>query len=322
MQIKRAAVASAIISTVFAKNILLTNDDSSFATNIHAAYRELANEGHNVIMVAPASQRSGWGGRFVIPNGNKLETDTEFGAFKAGDNAWGSLDNDPQMWYFNGTPAACVAFGLDYVIPNHFNNLTVDLVVGGPNEGTNLGPRDFVISGTIGSAYYAVERGIPAIAFSGSNGTNSYYKESLNDDATQSPTIYAKQVVKLVQALFEKQGDGARTLPLSVGLNVNFPVAGTDMQSDCMEPAYVHTRMTGSKEAVYALDFSEDTESFRSYRMVTEAVGNCVNGDCTLAGETDIVGSGCYSTISAFSIDADLPEELGAETAVLFQALL
>lgn len=62
--------------------------------------------------------------------------------------------------YFNGTPAATVAFGLDIVAPMHFGNKTIDLVVTGPNEGSNLGPFLYTLSGTLGAAYAAVYRGV------------------------------------------------------------------------------------------------------------------------------------------------------------------
>ncbi|KAH3683366.1 hypothetical protein WICPIJ_005663, partial [Wickerhamomyces pijperi] len=58
-----------------------------------------------------------------------------------------------------------------------------------------LGERDFVISGTEGSAYYAVERGYPAIAFSGANGNNSFFKDNLDTDPNHAPNIYSKKSV-------------------------------------------------------------------------------------------------------------------------------
>ena len=65
--------------------------------------------------------------------------------------------------YFNGTPAAAAAWGLDVIAPIHFGkpgNESVDLVVSGPNEGWNLGPFLSTLSGTLGAAYFAVERGV------------------------------------------------------------------------------------------------------------------------------------------------------------------
>lgn len=59
-----------LAQVICAKNILLTNDDSWVSTNIRATYRELTLAGHNVVLVAPVSQRSGYGGKFDIPKGN------------------------------------------------------------------------------------------------------------------------------------------------------------------------------------------------------------------------------------------------------------
>ena len=81
-----------------------------------------------------------------------------------------------------------------------FQNKPVDLVVSGPNEGSNLGPLGrrlvpspfspclissscpacravFTLSGTLGAAYVAVGRGIPAVAFSAGNSTKRSYKD-------------------------------------------------------------------------------------------------------------------------------------------------
>jgi 5'-nucleotidase len=57
-----------------------------------------------------------------------------------------------RIWYYNGTPAACVFVGLDYVLPNFANFSVPDLVVTGPNFGTNLGPFVWTLSGTAGAA--------------------------------------------------------------------------------------------------------------------------------------------------------------------------
>lgn len=80
--------------------------------------------------------------------------------------------------YFNATPAACAiwAFGerlalkklasanvpipIDVIIPQYWDNRTVDLVVAGPNEGQNTGEFLYTLSGTIGATYASVERGV------------------------------------------------------------------------------------------------------------------------------------------------------------------
>ena len=49
---------------------------------------------------------------------------------------------------------------MDVIVPQHFKSQPLDLVIGGPNEGQNNGPFLYTISGTIGAAYAAVERGV------------------------------------------------------------------------------------------------------------------------------------------------------------------
>jgi hypothetical protein len=65
----------------------------------------------------------------------------------------GSDPIDSHIWYYNGTPAACTFVALDYVLPRYANFSVPDLVVTGPNYGTNLGPFVWTLSGTAGAAY-------------------------------------------------------------------------------------------------------------------------------------------------------------------------
>ena len=77
-----------------------------------------------------------------------LQTDGEFGYPAAGAPSWDHEADDDHIWYFNGTPASLVAFGLQYVIPKYGDNVSIDMVVAGPNEGLNSGSM-FTLSGTI-----------------------------------------------------------------------------------------------------------------------------------------------------------------------------
>lgn len=69
------------------------------------------------------------------------------------------------LGYFNGTPAATAVFAIDIIAPMHFGKESIDLVVSGPNEGSNNGPFLYTISGTIGAAYASVERGVSRYTF-------------------------------------------------------------------------------------------------------------------------------------------------------------
>lgn len=324
MKVSSVVSALAVASSAIAQKILLTNDDSWAATNIRATYHKLKEAGHDVLMVAPASQRSGWGGKFDFPPGNKLQTDGEFAYVKAGDPAWGHEVDDDHVWYFNGTPAACVAFALNYVEPYYFKNSTskFDLVVAGPNEGTNLSPATFTLSGTIGATYNAVYRGIPAVAFSGSNSNNSFFKDNLSLNDTSSPsTIYAGLIVDFVEALFEGQGDLPSALPLGVGINVNFPPVGLQA-SNCTSPTWVHSRLTGAFQNGYDLAYNatSDTVDWSIHSMPGNFV--CHNGNCGLPSENAVVEKfQCSSSVSVFSIDYDANTQLQEYVSPLFHYL-
>ena len=67
MQFLTSALVLLLSVGALAKNILLTNDDGWQATNIRATYYKLKEAGHNVFLVAPVSQRSGFSGKFDIP---------------------------------------------------------------------------------------------------------------------------------------------------------------------------------------------------------------------------------------------------------------
>ncbi|KAG7798149.1 hypothetical protein KL929_002114 [Ogataea haglerorum] len=321
MQFTSLLVLATSMVAASAKNILLTNDDGWAATNIRAFYRDLKAAGHNVVMVAPAVQMSGNGGKFQLAASNTLETDAEFGYPPAGSPSWGHEENDLNMWYYNGTPAACVAVALDYILPTYFNNMTVDVVLGGPNEGDNLGERDFVLSGTIGAVYYATERGYPAIALSAANSNNSFFKDNLDDDPNHAPNIYSRKSVELVNALFEKQGDNQRLLPLSTGLNVNFPAAGSDLGSDCMDPVFYHSRLTGKGFYAYGAAVNETTNTVDYGSAYLNALGVCSAGDCSLPAEFDIV-SNCASSISVFSLDPDSKKDVTDGVIAKFDSIL
>ena len=136
----RAAAVAAIALTpaVSALNILMNNDDGFGAANIRELYRLLVDAGHDVIMVAPATQQSAQGGRSSFTDYGTLQAPTQYNIVPAGAPAVGQDPIDSNIWYYNGTPAACTFVALDWVIPQYYDNKTIDLLVSGPNFGTNL----------------------------------------------------------------------------------------------------------------------------------------------------------------------------------------
>ncbi|KLO10394.1 5'/3'-nucleotidase sure [Schizopora paradoxa] len=296
-------------SGVSALNILLTNDDSWASANVRATFTALQKAGHNVVLVGPAVQQSGKGGTFVLPTTNIVAPGGEFGSIAVGAPFFGQDVTNPNLWYFNGTPAATAAFALDVIVPKHFGkpaNQTLDLVVSGPNEGTNNGPFLYTLSGTIGATYISVERGaiFPAIAFSAGNSTHRSF--TTNTGAKDDPANLAGQVVaNLVQAVSHNVDTkrGERILPLGIGMSSNLPVFGPG--NPCTNPPFVLTRMTGG---ALAPSVTLDTPSGfpEEIDFAANGINTCINGICQLPGET-VVSAKCETSVSIFSVDYDAP---------------
>ncbi|KAG7661169.1 uncharacterized protein J8A68_005319 [[Candida] subhashii] len=322
MQFLSSVATLLLASTAFAKTILLTNDDGWASTNIRATYIQLKEDGHDVYLVAPVSQRSGFGGTFDLPETPTLETNGGFNYPAAGAPSWGHEVDDDHIWYFNGTPASCVAFGASYLLPTYFkNNNQIDLVVSGPNEGQNVSPGLFTISGTIGATYNAVYRDIPAVAFSGANTNNSFFKDDLDmSDKLEPSTIYAEKVVEFVNALFAGEGHNTRALPLGVGLNVNFPAVGYQNET-CTNPSWVQTRLSGKDSVTLDVIYNASSNLFTFSERSGQGMLECQNGDCKLPSEAFVVTNECASTVSVYSIDYDANTKLTKEVQNSLSAL-
>ena len=106
-----ATAALALSSQSTALNILLGNDDGFAAANVRETYRLLKQEGHNVVLVASADNQSGMGGRAVFTNNGSLVQNSEYNIIPAGSPSIGRDPMDQNIWYYNGTPAACAFVG-------------------------------------------------------------------------------------------------------------------------------------------------------------------------------------------------------------------
>ena len=122
--------------------ILLTNDDGFDSPGITALQRALETAGHEVYVVAPATQQSG-ASASVTAGGVEVTA------------------HPGQVWAVHGRPADAVRFALGYLM----FDTPPDLVISGANFGQNTG-RDVQISGTVGAAMTAFNLGVPAIAIS------------------------------------------------------------------------------------------------------------------------------------------------------------
>ena len=121
--------------------ILLTNDDGIYSPGLEAIRDTFSSE-HDVWIVAPDGERSGYSNSITISEPIRC---THVGE---------------RMFASSGTPADCVILGTRGAIP-----VTPDIVISGINIGANLG-SDIVYSGTCAGARQAVYRGLPGIAVS------------------------------------------------------------------------------------------------------------------------------------------------------------
>jgi 5'-nucleotidase len=127
--------------------IVVTNDDGYDSDGLNAITEALrAQPNVEVTVVAPATQQSGKGG--TVTGGTLSATDLKTkGGYPV--KAVAGTPADAMIW-------AIEQNGIDF---------TPDFVVSGINAGANLGPV-VDLSGTVGAARAAVQRGIPAMATS------------------------------------------------------------------------------------------------------------------------------------------------------------
>ena len=143
-----AASSSSAPAPVAARTlrILVSNDDGVGAPGIDSLVNALAAEPDvSVTVVAPAENQSGSGGKTSSDALTASEAKTAGGY--------------PAV-AVHGFPADAVIYGLNAVLKER-----PDVVISGTNAGQNIGP--FIdVSGTVGAARAAAQRGIPALAVS------------------------------------------------------------------------------------------------------------------------------------------------------------
>ena len=211
-----------------ALNIVVSNDDG-LTSNVKALYDSLKSAGHDVIISIPCTQQSGRGGGVVMHSTTTINAtaDTDIakdggcrnGAALIGDPSAGEFKKsgftNGDWHYAHGTPVMALMYGLDAVAAARWSK-SPDLVISGPNEGSNLGSLN-ITSGTVGISQFALIRGIPAIAFSASSKT-------VDDQTLANPksSVIASLATQFVKSLEDKAKTG-KLLPAGVALNVNFP---------------------------------------------------------------------------------------------------
>ncbi|GAA2061473.1 5'/3'-nucleotidase SurE [Williamsia deligens] len=175
--------------------ILLTNDDGWEAPGIGALAAGLRSAGHDVVVVAPATNQSGASAR--ISSSGKLTVTRPEG--------------DDGAWAVEGSPADSVIFGLTHVFDT-VRGTRPDVVVSGANAGANAG-QAVHFSGTVGAAVCATGFGIPAVAVS----THMAW------DLSPTPDLF-DDTVRAVTALLADRTP-AELVPTGSVLNVNIPNA-------------------------------------------------------------------------------------------------
>ena len=71
--------------------------------------------------------------------------------------------------------------------------------------------------------------------------------------------------------------------------------------------------MTGGADVDKAV-FNKTSGLFTFGDIVSAGANNCINGDCSLPGETTVVDSGCFSAVTVFTVDYDAPISAGTQS--------
>jgi 5'/3'-nucleotidase SurE len=183
------ALAAAAAAQTKPLRILLTNDDGYDSAGITVMREALASAGHQVIIVAPATNMSSTG-MSMTSGAIKVEPKGE------------------NVWAVHGTPADAATIGMVRIL----RDAPPDLVVSGTNAGQNLG-TSANSSGTINAAIAASRFGVPAIATSA----------GLGAEASHAYAVAAALVNQMIVSLVKSAAAGGRLLPDRMVINMNVP---------------------------------------------------------------------------------------------------
>jgi 5'/3'-nucleotidase SurE len=171
--------------------ILVTNDDGYDAPGLQAMHAALVRAGHQVTVVAPATNMSSTS-MSMTSGVIKIER------------------KGTDVWAVYGTPADAAMIGLAHIL----KDMPPDLVISGTNAGQNLGTSTNT-SGTVSAALVAARYGVPAIATSA----------GLGQDAANTYRIAAELTNQIIAALQARRGAGSRLLPERFVINMNVPAS-------------------------------------------------------------------------------------------------
>ncbi|KAG9124302.1 hypothetical protein FRC07_012087 [Ceratobasidium sp. 392] len=283
----KSAIGAPAVAPRAALKVLIGNDDGWAEANVRAFYQTLSAAGYNAVLSAPVENQSGTGSSDEVAK--PLTKIGQYNSVPIGAPAQGANTTDPRLNYVNSYPVTAIKYGTTTLTPKFFGGAP-DIVVTGPNVGTNLGLATF-FSGTVGAATESVNQGLPAIAFSGKSGdARSYTMLQAGDQSF----VYAQVSQKLVAAL---TAASKPWLPTGVGLNVNLPAVSPTCAS-AGDFQFVLTRLY--------------------WNPLRTDVVTCDNGG-HLPDETSVLGTSgkCYVTISAFDASNKRDASIEQQAAVL-----
>lgn len=169
--------------------ILISNDDGIYGVGLNALIKAVRPLGE-VIVVVPDSERSAASHSITLHKPFRVQRmPIELGA-----------KDLIYVYVANGTPSDCVKFGIHQVLKGK----KVELVIGGINNGPNLG-EDTIYSGTVAVARQGAMLGVPAFAI------------SVTKDSKPCFLMAAKVAFKIAKKVLKNK------LPPRVFLNVNVP---------------------------------------------------------------------------------------------------
>ncbi|OJD33366.1 acid phosphatase [Diplodia corticola] len=229
-----AAAAAALPLAANGIRIIQGNDDGWAEMNVRLVNDALNAAGHNVVLSCPADNQSGRGSLDSDPE-DRADA-CEYDSCAAGSGPSGHNATDARLNWVNSYPVTAIRYGISDFAPQFFDNQPPELAVTGPNVGSNLDIQ-VPFSGTVGSAVYAVEQGIPALAFSGLTSDRTAWTTS---PPPLSAQVYADLALNLTTAIIDS---GAPYLPADTFLNVNFGEVDAATCNDAAKFSFVLSRI-------------------------------------------------------------------------------
>jgi 5'-nucleotidase len=184
--------------------LLVTNDDGIGSPFLHELIHALRAAGHELYIVAPASEQS-WTGA--------SKTRSRPVKSAAVDRGLGC-----PTWIVDGTPSDCVNIALAHLLPGK-----VEGVVSGINVGFNCTLAFIIASGTVAGAWEGALHGLPAMAVSQDVAEETYYRLKEHGGVPEGELLATLKVSAALAARLAGELLSA-TPPRSFTVhNVNFP---------------------------------------------------------------------------------------------------